>query len=238
MENNVTLYIAEHNQTGLKYFGRSSKWFTEDDLQKHYHGSGTDWKNHLEEFGDDVTMKIYGIYKLTEVKKIALKFSEENNIVKSKEWANLIPEDGRTVWTYGERAEIIGQRISKSKKGKPKSEEHKEKLRQANLGKKMSDETKEKIRLGNLGKIVSKETGKKISIAKKGWKPSEETRIIWSEQRKGKGQPHSEETKRKLSEDRKGKPLPQGTCPHCGKTTSLPLLNRWHLNNCKFKNEE
>lgn len=126
-------------------------------------------------------------------------------------------------------------KISKANKGKVRTPEHKEKLRQANLGKKLSDETKDKIRNGNLGKQVSEETGLKISKAKKGWVPSDETRALWSKQRKGKSHKCSDKVKKKLSQDRKGKQLPQSTCPHCGKTTSVPLLNRWHLDNCKFK---
>lgn len=95
----VTLYIATHNKTGLKYFGKTIKYFTKEELQKNYHGSGKHWTNHLKKHGDNVTMEIYGIFSLNEndidyVAPIALKFSEENNIVKSKEWANAIPENG------------------------------------------------------------------------------------------------------------------------------------------------
>jgi len=105
----VTLYICTHNKTGMKYFGKTTKYFTEEDLQKYYHGSGKYWLNHLRVHGDDVTMEIYGIYNLDEtaddyVKPIALKFSEDNNIVKAlnesgdrkgkKIWANINPENG------------------------------------------------------------------------------------------------------------------------------------------------
>ncbi len=99
MEGKVCLYIATHNKTGLKYFGKTCKWFTVEDLQKNYHGSGIYWNKHLKKHGKNITMEIYSICSLNEenedyVKHIALKFSEENNIVKSKKWANLIPENG------------------------------------------------------------------------------------------------------------------------------------------------
>ena len=99
MEDKVTLYIATHNKTGMKYFGKSSKYFTQEDIQKYYHGSGKHWTCHLKKHGDDVTMTIYKICSLNVnskdyVKHVALKFSEENDIVESNEWANLIPEDG------------------------------------------------------------------------------------------------------------------------------------------------
>ncbi len=94
MTNKVCLYIATHNKTGLKYFGKTIRYLTEESLQENYHGSGTFWRKHLNEYGDDVTMKIYGIYNLEEVENKALTFSLINNIVKSTEWANRIVEDG------------------------------------------------------------------------------------------------------------------------------------------------
>jgi len=98
--NNVALYIATHNTTGKKYFGKTTRFFTESDLQKHYHGSGTYWLNHLSKHGDNVTMEIYQICSLDEnaedyVKPIALKFSNDNNIVIDyNNWANMKVEDG------------------------------------------------------------------------------------------------------------------------------------------------
>lgn len=100
MEDKVTLYIATHNITGKKYFGKTVKWFTKEDLQKNYNGSGVYWNRHRKKYGEkDVTMEIYQICSLNEsdedyVKPIALKFSEENNIVESEEWANLEFENG------------------------------------------------------------------------------------------------------------------------------------------------
>jgi len=98
-ENKVTLYIATHNKTGLKYFGKTTKYFTQYELQKHYHGGGGDWKEHLKEFGNEVTMEIYGIYDLKEnssnyVVPMALEFSRENNIVLSNDWTNRMLENG------------------------------------------------------------------------------------------------------------------------------------------------
>jgi len=102
----VTLYIATHNKTGKKYFGKTTRYFTEHELQENYSGSGTYWKNHLRKHGDDVTMEIYGVFSLDEnssnyVKPMAIKFSEDNDIVNSKEWANLILENGLDGNTVG-----------------------------------------------------------------------------------------------------------------------------------------
>ena len=98
MEDKVTLYIATHNITGKKYFGKTTRFFTQESLQENYTGSGKYWNKHKKKHGDDVTMEIYCICSLNEsdedyVVPIALKFSEENNIVKDKEkWANLMSE--------------------------------------------------------------------------------------------------------------------------------------------------
>ena len=82
------LYIKIHNKTGLKYFGQ-----TKHDPYR-YSGSGKYWKLHLKKHGNDVTTYILSYDG--DVTEAALKFSKENNIVESKEWANLREEDG--VW--------------------------------------------------------------------------------------------------------------------------------------------
>lgn len=90
--------------------------------------------------------------------------------------------------------ETINKRVSKIK-GKPLSDEHKEKLRQSKLGdknpmygksKKMSDEVKDKIRKANTGKVQSAETLKKLSEIRKG-------KTAWN-----KGKSFSDETKEKM----------------------------------------
>lgn len=185
----VTLYIAKHNITGLKYFGKTTKWFTEEDLQKHYHGSGTYWKRHLKSHGNDVTMSIYGIFEIDEVQLFALKFSEENNIKESDEWANLKDEDGIRGGNLSEKTKKkIGKSNAISLLGRTLSEEHKENLRQANYrreygpdfcetmskvtkGKKFTDEHKAALSKAAKNKPpISDETRKKLSeAAKRQW---------------------------------------------------------------------
>lgn len=119
--NQVCLYIATHNKTGLKYFGKTIRYFTQEDLQSKYHGSGVYWNNHLKVHGDDVTMEIYGIFNINEVEEIALKFSSDNNIVKAlnesdkKIWANEKPENGLDGSPKGQQQVIelkSGKRLS------------------------------------------------------------------------------------------------------------------------------
>ena len=83
------LYIKQHNVTGLKYFGKT----IQDPYT--YGGSGTRWKNHLCIHGDDVTTVWCQLFDTKEsLVNYALAFSSENNIVESKDWANLKPENG------------------------------------------------------------------------------------------------------------------------------------------------
>ena len=135
MEERVTLYIATHNITGKKYFGKTICYFTKEDLQKKYHGGGIYWNRHLNKHGADVSMEIYQICSLNEsdedyVVPIALKFSEENNIVKSEEWANEKYENG----------------LDGGSEGYKHSKESKSKMSESQLGSKKSDDTKEKLK--------------------------------------------------------------------------------------------
>lgn len=89
LETPVHLYVKTHNDTGLKYFGRT----TSDPHT--YPGSGTYWLNHLVENGDSVTTEVVGTYtNEASLRAAAEAFSSENDIANSVEWANLIPESG------------------------------------------------------------------------------------------------------------------------------------------------
>ncbi len=106
-------------------------------------------------------------------------------------------------------------KLSKSRKGRKLSEEHKQKIRDnaktnpnfGNKDRKMSDEAKEKLRKCNLGKKHSQETKRKMSISqtirtnyRKGWK-------------------HTKQAKEKMSISTSGKlnPMYGIPCPHTGK---------------------
>ena len=85
------LYIKQHSVTGLKYFGKTTK---EDPVS--YLGSGIHWKRHIKKHGTEHVKTLW--YQSFQDKKslvdYATKFSKENNIVESKEWANLKEENG------------------------------------------------------------------------------------------------------------------------------------------------
>jgi len=84
------LYVKTHNKTGLKYFGKTTK----SDPYKYY-GSGFKWINHLKKHGYDISTEIIGFYtNEIECIEAAKNFSENNKIVESSDWANLIIETG------------------------------------------------------------------------------------------------------------------------------------------------
>ena len=84
------LMVKTHNKTGLKYLCK-----TDRDDPHEYKGSGTYWKRHLAEHGDDITTEIiFETADMEEFKVKGLYYSNLWNIVTSKEWANLTPEQG------------------------------------------------------------------------------------------------------------------------------------------------
>lgn len=86
----IYLYLKTHNQTGLKYLGK-----TESGDPYKYQGSGLHWKRHLKKHGDDVTTEIlFQTEDREEFKRVAMEYSEKWNIVESTDFANLMPECG------------------------------------------------------------------------------------------------------------------------------------------------
>lgn len=216
----VVLYIFTHNKTGLKYFGKTTRYFTEKDLII-YGGSGKYWKNHIKKYGKDLSVEIYGVYKLEEVEEIAIEFSNENNIVKSNKWANLINENGLDGSSGGR---LPGFKVSEETKMKMK-------IANKNSSYKHSEETKAKIGLASKNRFVSEETRKKISKIKKGNTfVSEETKAKISKTLKEKAKtPEMQEVLRRPKGNQK-----LVICPHCNKEGGISNMNRYHFNNCKY----
>jgi hypothetical protein len=160
------LYIKEHNQTGLKYFGKTTK---ADPFN--YNGSGKYWKRHIKKYGNDVTTVWCQLFLTeSELTDYALSFSIKNNIVESNEWANLKLENGLDGGSYTITNDTK-IKMSLASTGRFWSDATKQKVSLARsssptrgmLGKKHSEETKQKIRNSEKGKVVSADTRLKIS---------------------------------------------------------------------------
>jgi hypothetical protein len=179
------LYIKRHSITGLKYFGKT----TGDPYT--YNGSGKHWLNHIKKYGKEYIETLWISEPYTDSELIsdqAILFSKHNNIVESKDWANLKEENGLDGSTKGtSHSEETKAKVSASNKGKTRSAEARAKMSAAKMGKlrkPFSEETKQKMS----NKLISEETRAKISAS-------------------GKGRTHSEESKRKMSDARKGESL-------------------------------
>jgi len=141
------LYIKQHNISGIKYFGKTVR------DPNTYLGSGLYWSRHLKKYGQNISTIWTRLFtNKEELIEFAVKFSQDNNIVQSKDWANLKLEDGLMGGDTGITEE--GRRVlSEKSSGRRQSIETKEKIRNARklqtcprTGKKHSYETIKKIK--------------------------------------------------------------------------------------------
>ena len=87
----TALYVKTHNSTGLKYFGKTTRL----DCIHSYKGSGIHWRRHLKVHGNNYTTELLGIWQDKDrLVAFAKKFSDQNNIVCSQKWANMVQEEG------------------------------------------------------------------------------------------------------------------------------------------------
>lgn len=256
------LYIKQHSVTGLKYFGKTVK-----PNPTKYLGSGTYWKQHIKKHGKEYVETTWVSEPYIDKELLttaALKFSIENDIVNSNQWANLMLENGLDGGNCNMSEE---SRAKLSEANRNRSAETRAKLSEAMRNRKVSDETRAKlsavarnrapmseavrakISAANLNHPVSDETRAKISASSKHRKPiSEETRAKMSEARRNRKT--SDETRakmsvamrnRKFSDETRAKmciaqqSIPKVTCPHCNKQGGVQSMYRWHFDNCKFK---
>ena len=211
----TVLYILQHSITGLKYFGKTTQ-----DIRK-YKGSGVYWTNHIKKHGKKHVVPLWVSDPYIDSDAIvafALAFSKEHNIVESKDWANIIPENGLS---------------GGGNKGISPSAETKKKQSIAKIGKPSP----------NKGKTASDETKKKQSIAKIG-KPREPFSDAHCQQIsiKKKGIPQSPEHIKNRADAKRGKssgkqknPAPEVECPHCGLVGRGGGMKRYHFDNCKSR---
>ena len=170
------LYIKKHKGTGLKYFGRTTQEVYS------YPGSGTYWKNHCNKYGWDIeTTDVFYFETQEECTEFALKFSKDNNIVESKDWANMMEEDGLIGFAAGPRSSVTRSKISFSKKGKKPNPESVEKGRQTQIKNWQAKSLEEKKAHAELGRINGSKPkpdshGLNISKALKGREMNEEWR--------------------------------------------------------------
>lgn len=204
---NIYLYHKRHRKTGLNYFGKT----TVDPYN--YTGSGKYWRRHLTKHGLDIeTVFVWAFENQEECTKFALQFSIENNIVESKEWANLKLEDGKD---GGDPGPVGRRKIAEAHTGRKHSAEENENKRKRQAGIKRSPE------------YLAKKIGLKYKKPKARTVPN-----------KNKGLPAGEKqlkANQKSAQRRIGMTYPIVKCNHCGKEGGSSSMPRWHFDNCKFK---
>jgi len=206
MSKTIYLYLKTHNKTGLKYLGKTVQNPYE------YCGSGLVWIRHLKKHGNDVTTEIlFETTDIEEFKKVSLEYSEKWEIVESKEFANLMVEQGAGGDTFSGKKhtpETI-KKISERKKGTIVSEETRKKLSEAGKGRVVSEETKIK-------QVAMRRANNSYG--------------------KSKGYTHTDEYKKHMSELRKNNNpgfSQKSICPYCKKEGQNAIMKRWHFDNCK-----
>jgi hypothetical protein len=139
-----TLYKKTHQTTGLKYLG-----YTKQDPYV-YKGSGKYWTSHIELHGYSVDTEIlFQTEHKKDIKPIGIYYSNLWNVVESKDWANLKPEEGEGGGgMFGElnpsKRLVVRKKISDKLKGVPKSEKHKANIYNPMLDPTISSKTKGK----------------------------------------------------------------------------------------------
>jgi hypothetical protein len=189
-------YLVKFKLTGKVYYGSRCQNYTKfnrtpaEDFWNHYTTSSENINNLIEEHGKDAFE--YEIRRTF------------NSVEDMANWETRVLTRCRVLekqdrWMNGNVAgkkiltEAGAKVISATHKDKPKTEEHKEKIRQGNLGKKKPTRGKEyrelmsKLKSGvnnpRYGIVVSEETCKRISEAKKG-KPAPNKGTAMTEEQK------------------------------------------------------
>lgn len=185
----IYLYIKQHSITGLKYFGK-----TISNNPFKYPGSGVHWNRHINKHGKEYikTLEIFGFDNQESATNFALKFSADNNIVESLEWANKVPENALHGQAKGfKHTQESKLKMAESSKNVNFSEEHRRKISIANS-----------VPRGPHSKIRSEN----ISKAKKGVPPTASQLLgLNITAKKNKGKTRTNESKLKISQALTGK---------------------------------
>ena len=196
--NNFTptwLYIKQHNVTGLKYFGKTTK----DPIL--YRGSGKYWKDHIRKHGNDVTTTWTELFTdKQQLSEYALNFSQQNNIIESREWANLIFENGIDGNVPGNKAtEETRKKLSLSHKGQPAW----------NKGVPRSQEVKDAVSKANKGKVAWNKGMPRDEKVKDAVSKANTGKTPWN-----KGRSRTDEEKQKMKDGWAKRKATVGHIPH------------------------
>ena len=222
------LYIKQHSITKKKYFGKT----TQDPLK--YNGSGVYWTDHIKKHGRKhvITTRLFGPFTDSIViSEFALAFSRDNNIVESKDWANLEPENGLDGGVTGKPSLLKGK--PSPLKGRPSPKK----------GRPSGPSPRKGIPTGPNGRkgISTGPSPKKgIPTGKPAWNKGISTGPSPLKGRPSplKGRPSGPSPRKGIPTGPSGKqknPAAEVECPHCGLVSRGGNMTRHHFDNCKMK---
>ena len=210
-----SLYVKEHNQSGLKYLGQTSK-----DPDK-YLGSGLRWLRHLGKHGADISTYVIGTYDTkAELAEAGLFYSLAWDVAKLRTWANLkleAGEGGAIIHTKRSRARIsaaMKKRVADGLHpwigGEVARKQNRERLENGthNFLNLTSEQRSERGRKGGNNPNSGFHTGAAARAAN------------------GAGG-------RRCAELKKSGMYQKTTCPYCGIVGQMRAMGRWHFDNCK-----
>lgn len=183
--------IKVHNKTGKKYLCYSTK---EGKAFDNYLGSGKKWREHLKEYGNDIsTQVLFQTENYREFREFATKKSLELQVNISEEWLNMRPETGDGGDTVSNKKWINNGKIEKYIL---KSEEIPDGWVKGRYNCVFND-SKKQSEFSKMGKKCINKEKHKLGMLN-AWKNPDK----YINQRKGIkiGIKHTEETKLKLSE--------------------------------------
>lgn len=232
-----TYRLTLNNNTDSRKYYIGARSCTEYPTKDSYFGSCKTLLAWIKEYGTEgIVKEILAIYgKRQDAIEHEINLHNYFDVAKNVEFWNKAKQTSVGFDTSGTtQSEELKLQKSLKTKGRPKTEEHKAKIRNALLGKTRSKEHCEALSKAKKG-IPSPLKG--ISVGK-GRKFTEEHKIKIGLANKGKVR--SDEYRLQASLARLGKPATysetryaQVTCPHCNKIGMKANMTRYHFNNCK-----
>ena len=240
-------YLIKHRPSGKVYYGfrAANRVEPEQDLWQHYFTSSPGVQQLIEETGkDSFDIEIRRVFETKEQAVVwETRVLRRCKVLHDSRWIN------QNVAGYIVPTEESRKKISDYHKDKPKSEEHKEKIRQGNIGKKKPPRNDEyralmsKLKSGSnnprYGADVSQETRRKISEAKKGKQIAHNKGVPMTEEQKAKikatklSNPTkiSAEAIARRSEKLRGQQREKLYCEHCDRHIAVGWYHR-HGDRC------
>lgn len=235
------IYHKQCEHCGLNYLGKS----TLDNIEN-YQGSGVYWQRHLKKHNaKSIHVWDSNWFYDTSIVDYALNLSEELNIVESKEWANMKPENGLDGgWDHlpDNIQEITASKRGKSQSVTKKGKEYRE-IKEPQRVEKFQKWFEDTEWLNN--KIKKElETKNDREWIEQNWKTCPHCNIYCDPSNFGRW--HGDNCKKisthsdfgsKISSIRNSKEYKEKhykDCPYCNKRNLSPsMFSRWHDDNCK-----